>query len=86
MEIVGIVLLIVIISDSKSPGTLVGFMLVTSEIALLFISFYQTSRSRKLPIINIIGNSSTYVRKLSQEKYYTIFKVDSLSLSKAKVF
>ena len=40
MEIVGIVLLIVIISDSKSPATLVGFMLVTSESALLLISFF----------------------------------------------
>ena len=42
MEIVGIVLLIVIISDSKSPGTLVGFMLVTSESALLLISFLHS--------------------------------------------
>ena len=39
MEIVGIVLLIVIISDSKSPGTLVGFMLVTSESALIYLFF-----------------------------------------------
>ena len=39
MEIVGIVLLIVIISDSKSPGTLVGFMLVTSE-SDLYLSLF----------------------------------------------